>query len=82
MHELSLVQGLIRQLAELARQHGTSSIRKVRMEIGPLSGVVVDSFTFGFEILSAEHDLTRGAQLEIVEPPGSDGVILLQVEME
>jgi len=69
MHEISLVQGLLRQLAELARQHNSRAISKVRVEIGPLSGIVIDSFQFGFEVLAAEEKLTSEALLEIVAPP-------------
>jgi hydrogenase nickel incorporation protein HypA/HybF len=35
------------------------------MTIGPLSGVVIDSFRFGFDILSQEDELVRGADLII-----------------
>ncbi|MBU0967041.1 MAG: hydrogenase maturation nickel metallochaperone HypA [Proteobacteria bacterium] len=69
MHEISLVQGLLRQLGELAGEHQCQAISKVRVEIGPLSGIVIDSFQFGFDVLSAEQDLTRDALLEIVTPP-------------
>lgn len=65
MHEISLVQGLFEQLAELAQQHKIARIVSVTMDIGPLAGVVEDSFRFGFEILSSENDLVRGAQLII-----------------
>jgi hydrogenase nickel incorporation protein HypA/HybF len=70
MHEISLVQGLLRQLAELAEKHRSKSISRVKVEVGPLSGIVVDSFCFGFEVLAAENELTRKAVLEIVTPPG------------
>ena len=69
MHELSLVQGLLRQLADLAGKHGATSVSRVKVEVGPLSGIVVDSFCFGFEVLAAEEALTRRAELEIVVPP-------------
>ncbi len=65
MHEISLVQGLFQQLEELAQQNDATRVLKVSMKIGPLSGVVEDSFRFGFEILSAENDLVRGAELVI-----------------
>lgn len=68
MHEISLVQNLFKQLAELAKENGASKIISVTMEIGPLSGVVIDSFTFGFEILSAEDQLAKGAELIIKTP--------------
>lgn len=69
MHELSLVQGLLRQLADLAGKHGATSVSRVKVEVGPLSGIVVDSFCFGFEVLAVEDELTQRAILEIVVPP-------------
>ena len=68
MHEMSLVQGLLQQLHTLADQHNTSRILKVTMVIGPLSGVVVDSFKFGFDVLTRQDELVKDAQLEIVIP--------------
>lgn len=65
MHEISLVQNLFHQLRELAAENGASKINSVTMEIGPLSGVVLDSFQFGFEILSAEETLFEGTKLII-----------------
>jgi hydrogenase nickel insertion protein HypA len=69
MHEISLVQGLLQQLEELAAENQAGKIISLTMEIGPLSGVVVDSFRFGFEILSAESELVKGARLIIDTPP-------------
>jgi hydrogenase nickel incorporation protein HypA/HybF len=68
MHEISLVQGLLQQLHDIAREHSTSRVLKVTMVVGPLSGVVVDSFRFGFDILTKEDDLVSGAELEIIVP--------------
>lgn len=65
MHEISLVQGLIDQLQELARQNNKKKVVSITMDIGPLSGVVVDSFRFGFEILAQQDDLVREASLVI-----------------
>ncbi len=69
MHEMSLVQGLLTQLNELAREHNKEKVISVCMEIGPLSGVVIDSFQFGFDILAKDDVLTRDAQLIIESPP-------------
>lgn len=68
MHEISLVQGLVQQLRELAAQNQASRIISVTMEIGPLCGVVVDSFRFGFDIISAEEEFMAGARLIVVIP--------------
>jgi len=67
VHEFSLAQGLCRQLLQLAGQHGAKKIITVRVEIGRLSGIVVDSFAFGFEVLARENPVTRDAVLEITE---------------
>ena len=69
MHEISLVQGLFHQLKELAKENNADKIISVTMEIGPQSGVVIDSFRFGFNILSADDELVRGAKLVIKVPP-------------
>lgn len=71
MHEISLVQGLFEQLKELAAANNATKIISVTMEIGPHCGVVVDSFQFGFDILSADDELVQGARLIIEVPPVS-----------
>ncbi len=68
MHEMSLVQGLFQQLSSIAREHRATRIIRLKMSVGPLSGVVIDSFQFGFDILSKEDELVRDAKLEIVVP--------------
>lgn len=68
MHELSLVQGLLGQLEKLAEENGAGKALKVKVEIGPRSGIVIDSFKFGFEVLAGESELCREAELEIISP--------------
>ena len=65
MHEISLVQALFNQLADLAAENKMTKVVTVTMEIGPLAGVVEDSFRFGFEILSKDNDLLQDAKLII-----------------
>ena len=67
MHEFSLAQGLMGQLNQLAHQHNASKIFKAYVTVGKLSGIVTDSFVFGFEALAGENDLTKHAVLEITE---------------
>ncbi len=71
MHEMSLVQGLLSQLHSLAREHNKTKVISVSMDIGPLSGVVIDSFQFAFDILSDEDPLTHGASLVIESSPAT-----------
>ena len=68
MHELSLAQSLLNQLYDLAAQNGAKRVVKVTVEIGPLSGIVQDSFEFGFTSLAAESPITCGAALVIKTP--------------
>lgn len=68
MHEMSLVAGLFEQLKELAAENKATKVVRVTMEIGPLCGVVVDSFEFGFEILSAQEPLFKDTELVIEIP--------------
>lgn len=69
MHELSLAQSMLDQLMELAAQHKAKSITTVKVVLGPFSGVVADSFAFGFDILKKEHTLTKEAKLILETPP-------------
>ena len=55
------------QLLRLAEQHNATKIIQVKVTIGRLSGIVTDSFSFGFEALSGENNLTKDAVLEITE---------------
>ena len=71
MHEMSLVQGLLGQLQSLAAEHKKNKVITVSMEIGPFSGVVIDSFQFGFDILAKDDALTRDAKLNIISPAAS-----------
>jgi Zn finger protein HypA/HybF involved in hydrogenase expression len=81
MHELSLAQGLLGQLEELASTHKAQTILVVRVDIGRQSGIVKDSFCFGFDALKKEKPLTQNAVLIIHDTPGTE-LILAQVEME
>jgi len=67
VHEFSLAQGLVNQLLQLAEQHGAAEITTVRVNIGTLSGIVIDSFSFGFEVLARENSMLGKAVLEITE---------------
>lgn len=65
MHEVSLVQGLISQVKEEARRHNATKVERVVVQIGPFSGVVLESFTFAFDALKKEEPLLAGAFLTI-----------------
>jgi hydrogenase nickel incorporation protein HypA/HybF len=66
MHELSLTQGVVEAITD---RLGDRRVVMVRLEIGKLSGVVVDSVRFCFDLVVAGTSLA-GARLEVVEPGG------------
>ena len=68
MHELSLAQSLIDQLLDLAATHKAEQINRVVVTLGPFSGIVRDSFEFGFNVLKESHEVTRKAVLELDTP--------------
>ena len=67
MHELSLTQSMVDAIVE---RMGDARVVRVRVEIGKLSGVVVDSIRFCFDLVAAGTSVD-GAELEIDEPSGS-----------
>lgn len=66
MHELAITQGVVDTVTE--RIEG--SIRGVRLEVGPLSGILPDALRFCFDLVCAGTPM-EGAWLEIVEPRAS-----------
>jgi hydrogenase nickel incorporation protein HypA/HybF len=68
MHELSLAQSLIDQLLDLVREHRAERVNRVVVTLGPFSGIVRDSFEFGFNCLKQSHRATDQAVL-ILETP-------------
>ncbi len=68
MHELSIVQSLIEQVASEVDLAGhTGRVRQLGLVIGRLSGVHCDSVRFAFEVL-APGTLVEGAEMHIAEP--------------
>ncbi len=66
MHEMSITQSIVEAVTE---KLGDAEVTAVRLEIGKLSGVVVDSVRFCFDLVTDGTTLA-GARLEVDEPPG------------
>jgi hydrogenase nickel incorporation protein HypA/HybF len=67
MHETSIAMGLLQSLSDLAERENAKKIAKVRIKIGKLSGIVVDSFQFAFDALKREFKKIKDAELIIEE---------------
>jgi hydrogenase nickel incorporation protein HypA/HybF len=53
MHELSVCQALLGQVAELAAHHRASAVGRITVEVGPLSGVEPELLLSAFEFARA-----------------------------
>lgn len=75
MHEMSLAQSLIEQILTLAEEHGAQRVNRVVVTLGPFSGVVRDSFEFGFNILKQDQQPLHETLL-VLESPDPEYVCL------
>lgn len=66
MHELSITQSVVDAVTERMRD---TRVRRIRLEVGRLSGLVPDAVRFCFEMVAA-GTTCEGAELQIDEPPG------------
>lgn len=69
MHEMALCESVVRILEEQAHEQGFAKVTVVRMAIGQLSQVELDSFRFCFGAV-VQGTLAAGAQLDIETPAG------------
>ena len=53
MHELSVCQALLGQVAEIAQRRGASVVERITIEVGPLSGIEPELLASAFAILRA-----------------------------
>jgi hydrogenase nickel incorporation protein HypA/HybF len=70
MHEMALAESVREIVDETARANGARRVAAVRLEIGRLAQVEVDSMRFAFDVVT-RGSLAEGARLEIVQPEGS-----------
>ena len=69
MHEFSLALGLVERLKELAQKHKAKQIDKVYIKWGKLSGVVIDSFIFSFNLIKEEYPILKNCEIVVNEEP-------------
>jgi hydrogenase nickel incorporation protein HypA/HybF len=68
MHELSLVQSLLRQVGDLARAQGAARVLAVRMSVGEFSGVEPELMQMAYDDL-VKDTLLSGAELVMERVP-------------
>lgn len=68
MHELSIVQNILDIAETEAKKNNAAKIIKIRLKIGEMAGVVVDSIRFCFESIKY-NTIARDAELLIDHVP-------------
>ena len=68
MNEMSVCQGLINQLEQIAKEKGASRVDSIVLSIGPLSGIEPELLSRAFEIARADT-VAKHAELEIETGP-------------
>ena len=68
MHELSIAKNIVEIIKETVEEKDLSSIEKVILKVGELSGVVPDSLQFSLEAISSGTEL-ESARYEMMRIP-------------
>ena len=68
MHELSLCESLLDILKSEAETAKFTKVKRITLELGPLSTVEPDAMRFGFDVVM-RGTLADGARLDIVTEP-------------
>lgn len=68
MHEMALCESILQTLEAQSEQHKFTRVKRVCLEIGPLSGVEAEALRFGFDVVM-RGSLAEGAQLDIIDCP-------------
>ena len=69
MHELSLAGGILRVLEQTSERDPFERITQLRLEVGVLAGVEIESLRFALSSIAA-NSILAGASIEIDQPPG------------
>jgi hydrogenase nickel incorporation protein HypA/HybF len=64
MHEYSLVQALVDQVAVTARENGAKSVSRIEVDIGDLAGVEISLLRTAYETFR-ERTVCAAAQLDV-----------------
>jgi len=81
LHELSLTQNIIDLAIEHATREDAAKILSITLEIGALSGVVIEAVEFAFDVCS-KNTLAEGAALKIHHINGQGRCLDCQKEAE
>ncbi len=66
MHEMAICENILGILRDEALLQNYEKVRRVCLEVGPLSGVEIEALKFGFDVVT-RNSLAEGAVLDIRE---------------
>ncbi|MBR7158147.1 MAG: hydrogenase maturation nickel metallochaperone HypA [Alphaproteobacteria bacterium] len=81
MHEMSLIDSVLRSVTEEAALKGFAKVKTVWLEVGKLSCVEPEALSFCFEAL-APSSICEGAELKLTETAGTAFCPACQKESE
>jgi len=81
MHEFSIVQAMFEQIDRIVEDHDARSVRRVRVALGEFAGVDPTLFTTAYEVFRI-NTVCADAPLQIERVPGTDDLLLEQLELE
>ncbi len=69
MHEMGIVLHLAKTLDETAAEHRISSVGKVVLQVGEVSGIVTDLFTDAWDYFKLRHPILKDSTLVLETLP-------------
>jgi hydrogenase nickel incorporation protein HypA/HybF len=68
MHELAIAHSLLEVILNQAEKHDAKKIKTIRLKIGDMAGVLVESLEMGF-FISSQDTIAEGATIEVERVP-------------
>ena len=69
MHEFSIAVNIVEIASENAKNENASVVKEVEVEVGELSGVVIDALEFCMEA-AAKESILEGARINLIHVAG------------
>src|SRR3989337_1505845 len=69
VHELSIAMGMIDEITRIARENNARKVITVKLKIGKMSGIVIDSLRLAFDATKLEYPLVNSTKILIDEVP-------------
>lgn len=65
MHEIGIVNGILKTVIDTAREAGASRVVSVKLRIGDMCEVVPETLDFAWEVFREDDPLTGESELEV-----------------